>query len=142
MALTYKTILCPVDFDENSVVALDKAAEIARHFGSTIILVHVLELVLTSGEIYAPPAMFADQEKAARAKLEDVAKQKLGGIQHEALIYTGDVVGCIMQAETKHKPDLIVIATHGRKGLKRMILGSVAEAVVRKAACPVLTIRE
>lgn len=142
MALTYKTILCPVDFDENSPIALDKAAEIARHFGSTIILVHVLALVLTAGEIYAPAAMFEDQEKAALAKLEDLAKQKLAGVKHQALIYTGDVVGCIMQAEIKHKPDLIVIATHGRKGLKRMILGSVAEAVVRKAACPVLTIRE
>jgi len=142
MALTYKRILCPVDFEENSLIALDKAAEIARHFGGAIILVHVLELVLVSGEIYAPPAMFADQEKAARAKLEDIAKQKLSGIAHEALIYTGDVVACLMQAASKHNADLIVIATHGRKGLARMILGSVAEGVVRKARCPVLTIRE
>ncbi|MHB8383449.1 MAG: universal stress protein [Candidatus Binataceae bacterium] len=141
MALAYKTILCPIDFDDNSLVALDKAAEIARHFGSTIILVHVLELVLTSGEIYAPPAMLEDQEKAARAKLEVIARQKLAGLKHEVLIYTGDVIASLTQAETKHKADLVVIATHGRKGLARMILGSVAEAVVRKSTCPVLTIR-
>ena len=142
MALTYKRILCPVDFEENSLIALDKAVEIARHFGGTIILVHVLELVLVSGEIYVPPAMSEDQEKAARAKLEDIAKQKLSGLKHETLVYTGDVVACLMQAASKHKADLIVIATHGRKGLARMILGSVAEGVVRKARCPVLTIRE
>jgi nucleotide-binding universal stress UspA family protein len=53
----------------------------------------------------------------------------------------GDVIGSILQAQERYQPDLLVLATHGRRGLARFVLGSVAEAVVRKASCPVLTIR-
>lgn len=75
------------------------------------------------------------------AKLKEIASQKLGGVQLECLVYTGDVIGSILQAVEKLQPDLLVMATHGRTGLARFVLGSVAEAVVRKASCPVLTIR-
>ena len=142
MAFPYKTILCPVDFDENSLAALDKAVEIARHLGSSIILVHVLPLVIVPGEVPPPLGLYEDQEKDARAKLADVAKQKLTGMKHEAHVYTGDVIASILEAQAKHQPDLLVMATHGRRGLARMFLGSVTEAVVRKATCPVLTVRE
>jgi nucleotide-binding universal stress UspA family protein len=63
-------------------------------------------------------------------------------LKHEAQVYTGDVIATILAAQAKHQPDLLVMATHGRRGLARMFLGSVTEAVVRKATCPVLTIRE
>ena len=142
MAFPYKTILCPVDFDENSLAALEKAVEIARHLGSNIILVHVLPLIVALGEVPPPVALYQDQEKDAQAKLADVAKQKLGGLKHETHVYTGDVIASILGAQAKHQPDLLVMATHGRRGLARMFLGSVTEAVVRKATCPVLTIRE
>lgn len=142
MAFPYKTILCPVDFDENSQAALDEAVEIARHFGSSVVLVHVLPLVLTLGELPPPAALYEDQEKDAQAKLNDIAKQKLSGLKHQALVYTGDVIGSVLLAQAKHQPDLLVMATHGRRGLARMFLGSVTEAIVRKATCPVLTIRE
>jgi nucleotide-binding universal stress UspA family protein len=142
VAFPYKTILCPVDFDENSLAALDKAVEIARHLGSTIILVHVLPLVVLPGEVPPPVGLYEDQRKDAQAKLADTAKQKLSGMQHEAHVYTGDVIATILAAQAKHQPDLLVMATHGRRGLARMFLGSVTEAVVRKATCPVLTIRE
>jgi nucleotide-binding universal stress UspA family protein len=141
MAFPYKTILCPVDFDENSVAALDKAVEIARHLGSSIVLVHVLPLVVLPGEVPPPVGLYEDQEKDAQAKLADIAKQKLVGLKHEAHVYTGDVIATILAAQAKHRPDLLVMATHGRRGLARMFLGSVTEAVVRKATCPVLTIR-
>jgi len=142
MAFPYKTILCPLDFDENSLAALDRAVEIARHFGSELILIHVLPLVLSLGEVPPPGALYEDQEKAARASLADIEKQKLAGLKHESHVYTGDVIATILNAQSKHQPDLLVMATHGRRGLARMFLGSVAEAVVRKASCPVLTIRE
>jgi universal stress protein A len=142
MAFPYKTILCPVDFDENSLGALDKAIEIAEHLGSKLILVHILPMILALGEVPPPVALYEDQKKDAEAKLADIAKQKLARLQHEAHVYTGDVVASILQAQAKHQPDLLVMATHGRRGLSRMFLGSVAEAVVRKATCPVLTIRE
>ena len=142
MAFPYKTILCPVDLDENSMGALDKAVEIARHLGSSIILVHVLPLILTYGEAPPPVALYEDQERAAKAKLTDIAKQKLAGLKYETYVYTGDVIASVLAAQAKHQPDLLVMATHGRRGLSRMFLGSVTEAVVRKATCPVLTVRE
>jgi nucleotide-binding universal stress UspA family protein len=142
VAFPYKTILCPVDFDENSLAALDKAVEIARHLGSSIVLMHVLPLIVALGEVPPPAALYEDQEKDAKAKLADIAKQKLGGLKHETHVVTGDVIGSILGAQAKLQPDLLVMATHGRRGLARMFLGSAAEAVVRKATCPVLTIRE
>ena len=142
MAFPYKTILCPVDFDENSLGALDKAIEIAEHLGSKIILIYILPLILALGEVPPPLALYDDQKRDAEAKLSDIAKQKLAGLQHEEHVYTGDVIASILEAQAKHQPDLLVMATHGRRGLSRMFLGSVAEAVVRKATCPVLTIRE
>jgi len=142
VAFPYKTILCPADFDENSLAALDKAVEIARHLGSSIILVHVLPLIVALGEVPPPVALYEDQEKDAQAKLADIAKQKLGGLKYETHVYTGDVIASILAAQAKHQPDLLVMATHGRRGLARMFLGSVTEAVVRKATCPVLTVRE
>jgi nucleotide-binding universal stress UspA family protein len=141
MAFPYKTILCPVDFDENSLASLDAAIELAQHFDSNIILLYVLPLILTYGEA-SPAALMEDQDKDAHAKLADIAEQKLSGVKHEAVVYTGDIIASILQAQTKYQPDLLVMATHGRRGLSRMFLGSVAEAVVRKATCPVLTVRD
>ena len=103
---------------------------------------HVLPLIVALGEVPPPVALYEDQEKDAQAKLADIAKQKLGGLKHETHVYTGDVIASILGAQAKHRPDLLVMATHGRRGLARMFLGSVTEAVVRKATCPVLTIRE
>ncbi|MGH7924813.1 MAG: universal stress protein [Candidatus Binatus sp.] len=142
MAFPYKTILCAVDFDENSLAALGHAVDIARQLRSKIILVHVLPLIVALGEVAPPLALYEDQKKDAEAKLADVVKQKLAGLKHEAHVYTGDVIASILQAQAEHQPDLLAMATHGRRGLSRMFLGSVAEAVVRKATCPVLTIRE
>jgi universal stress protein A len=138
VAFPYKTILCPVDFDENSLAALDKAVEIARHLKSSIVIVHVLPLIVALGEVPPAVALYEDQEKDAQAKLADITKQKLGGLKHEAHVYTGDVIA----SQAKLQPDLLVMATHGRRGLARMFLGSVTEAIVRKATCPVLTVRE
>ena len=142
MAFPYKTILCPIDFDENSLAALDKAIEIARHHNGKIILIYILPMVLALGEVPPPAALYQDQKKNAEAKLADIEKEKLAGLKHEAHVYTGDVIASILGAQAKHQPDLLVMATHGRRGLARMFLGSVTEAVVRKATCPVLTIRE
>ena len=142
MAFPYKTILCPLDFDENSLVALDRAVELARHFDSSLILLHVLPLVISLGEVAPLAGMYEDQEKAARAKLADIAKQKLAGLKHVEHVYVGDVIESILNAQNKHQSDLMVMATHGRTGLARVCLGSVAEAIVRKATCPVLMIRD
>jgi universal stress protein A len=141
MAFPYKKILCPIDFDENSSNALDRAIEIARHFKAAIFLIHAVPLVAQFGEVPLPIDLYLDQQKAALAKLNEIAGHKLNGIEHKTAVYAGDVAGSILQAVDQIKPDLLVLATHGRTGIAHLMLGSVAEAVVRRAGCPVLTIR-
>jgi nucleotide-binding universal stress UspA family protein len=141
MAFPYKKILCPIDFDENSSHALESAIEIARHFNAAIFLIHAVPLVAQFGEVPLPVSLYQDQQRAALARLNEIAGQKLSGIEHRTAVYAGDVAGSILQAVEQFKPDLLVLATHGRTGLAHLVLGSVAEAVVRRSACPVLTIR-
>jgi len=139
MRFPYKKILCPIDFEDNSIHALEKAVEIARHFGAEVFLMHVVPLIVEALPI--PYEQYEESQKAAMAKLNEIDGQNLGGIEHRCIVYTGDVIGSILQAVDKFRPDLLVMATHGRTGLTRFVLGSAAEAVVRKASCPVLTIR-
>jgi universal stress protein A len=140
MSFPYQKILCPIDFDENSSNALERAIEIARHFKAAIILVHAVPLVAQFGEVPLPIDLYQDQQKAALARLNEIASRKLSGIEHKTVVYTGDVAGSIMTAVDQFQPDLLVMATHGRTGLAHFVLGSVAEAVVRRASCPVLTV--
>jgi nucleotide-binding universal stress UspA family protein len=141
MGFPYKKIFCALDFDDNSLVALDKAVELARHFKASILMVHVVPLIVQFGEIPIAYELYEHQQKAARARLDEIASERLSGIEHEIAVYTGDVVGSILEAVAKSAPDLVVMATHGRSGFAHLFLGSVAEGVVRKAPCPVLTIR-
>jgi len=141
MAFPYRKILCPIDFDENSSNALDKASEIARHFDAAVAVIHAVPWVSQFGEVPVPVDLYQDQQRAALAKLNEIADRKLSGIQHKTTVYAGDVAGAILQAADQFQPDLLVMATHGRSGLAHFVLGSVAESVVRRANCPVLTIR-
>lgn len=141
MAFPYRKILCPIDFDENSSNALEKAIEIARHFRAAVLLMHVVPLVAQFGEVPLPVDLYQDQQRAALARLNEIAGQKLIGIEYKTAIYVGDVAGSILKGADQFQPDLLVLATHGRTGLVHFVLGSVAEAVVRKASCPVLIIR-
>jgi nucleotide-binding universal stress UspA family protein len=141
MAFPFGKIMCPVDFTENSLVALDRAVELARHFGAKLILVHAVPLVAQFGNFPLSAEAYAEQEKTARARLAEIAGKKLGDVGYESTVFIGDVVDGILQAIVQFKPDLLVMATHGRGAVAHFFLGSVAEAVVRKADCPVLTIR-
>ena len=89
MAFPYRKILCPIDFDDNSLLALDNAIEIARHFGAAVSLVHVIPLVVQFGEVPIPVELYEEQEKAARAKLGEIVRQKLNGVEHESVVYDG-----------------------------------------------------
>jgi universal stress protein A len=141
MGFPYTKILCPVDFDECSLEGLDKAIEVARYFKASIVLVHVVSLTLQFREVPIIPPEIHQKRIEVKAKLNDIARSQLDGINHEAVVYVGDVAGCITEAVAEFSPDLVVMATHGRGGLAHFVLGSVAEVIVRKAGCPVLTIR-
>src|ERR1700739_4777131 len=87
MAFPYRKILCPFDFDENSLNALEKATEIARHFPAAIFLAHPVPLVAQVGEVPLPVDIFQDQQKAALARLNEIAGQKLSSLEHRTTVY-------------------------------------------------------
>ena len=145
----FRRILSPVDFHENSLAALEYAAQFARQYDATIYLLHVVptdELHLHR-EVYRPEegggADVVWAEKVAKEKLGEIARERLqGGIRHEIRTCVGDAAKSILETAEKVGADLIVMATHGRTGISHFFLGSVAEHVVRASPCPVLTIRQ
>lgn len=135
--LRFKKILCPVDFDSNSLVSLRLASEVGKERKATLRLLHVI--AMPPGPEVALP--FGRMEATARAKLERLARQRIRGkAPYEIDIMMGDPGVEILLAAKRWGADVIVLATHGRKGLRHLVLGSVAEHVVREAPCPVLTV--
>ncbi len=136
--LQFSNILCPVDFEQGSLTSVPVAAELAREHNAVLYLLHVIPLLPA-----AEPALSLGQaETTAQARLEQIGHQKLkAGTRYELLVITGDPAIEILRATTRLGIDLIVMTTHGRTGLRRLALGSVAERVVREARCPVLTIK-
>jgi universal stress protein A len=140
MIYPFRKILCPVDFDESSAHALVTAATMARE-GAVVFVLHVVPLFVppTSMPVYVD--VYKGQEQAAREKLNELAKKHLAGVKHELLTRMGEPADIILQTAKSCDADVIVMATHGRRGISRFFLGSVAEIVVRQASCPVLTVR-
>jgi nucleotide-binding universal stress UspA family protein/predicted transcriptional regulator len=139
MAFPFRNILCPVDFDDRSLAALDLASDIARQNDGTLFILHVTPLVI-------PPAampLYADffREEDARGRLGEIARKRLGGVKRELLTYGGDPAAAILKTEKRIGADLIVMATHARRGFSRFFLGSIAEYVMRDSNCPVMCVR-
>ncbi len=133
----FKQILCPVDFDPNSLMALRLASELAQERKANLYLLHVV--AIPPGPEVALP--FGKMEAAARTKLERLALKRVNGkAPYQVEVMMGDPSVEILQAAKRQGANLIVMATHGRRGLRRFVLGSVAEHVVREASCPVLTV--
>ena len=141
MTQRFRNILCPVDFDDNSMEALDTAANLARANQGTLFVLHVVPMILAPTGMPVYVDLYKGQEEAARTKLSEIAHKRLAGVKHELLIHTGEPAGTILNAEKKVAADVVVMATHGRRGFKRFLLGSIAELVLRESICPVLTVR-
>jgi len=141
MSYPFRRILSPIDFDDNSLAALDVAAQIARDNDGMVLVLHAVPVIVppTGGAIYVD--IYKAQEEAAREKLRELAVKRLRGVKHELLTQMGEPAGAILSAARRHAADLIVMATHGRRGLSRVVLGSIAEMVLRSAPCPVLCVR-
>jgi nucleotide-binding universal stress UspA family protein len=138
-AFQLKKILVPIDFSECSKKALQYAIPFARQFGAELILLH---LVQQYPEV-------TDEIPMALAPVEDIqtdleALRKMVGdtVPSQALVQLGDPRVEITKAAKELSADLIILSTHGRTGLERVLLGSTAEKVVRHAGCPVLVVRE
>lgn len=146
--MAIKRILVPVDFSDTSLKALDHAVEWAAAFQAELQVLFVVEPIYyaSPSDLYGSAAnigvVLQEQERIAREQMERLsADLKKRGVKFQTMTMTGTPYLRIVEAAEKQKADLIVIATHGRTGLSHMLMGSVAEKVVRTSACPVLSVR-
>ncbi|MEW6109646.1 MAG: universal stress protein [Nitrospirota bacterium] len=141
-----KKILFATDFSEGSSRALPYAVDLAKHYGAKLYFVHVIYDVAKTAGWYVPHVsideMYKDMEKSAKAELEKSFIEEMRGLKDiEHVVLKGTPYEEITKFVGQEKIDLIVLGTHGRKGIDRMIFGSTAEQVVRNAPCPVLSVR-
>ena len=134
-ALAIGRILVPVDFSDCSLAALDHAASLAQRFGASI---HVLHVWDHRDQTLAHFAQTGAGE-AMDSVLGDLEQHGVGGVRGR--LASGDPSETIIQIAREEHYDLIVMGTHGHSGLVHLLHGSVAEKVVRRAPCPVLTVR-
>lgn len=140
MAQPFRTILSPVDFDENSLQALRTAGDLARLGGGTVFVLHVLAPA-SAGPSQSRVDASVAAEQAARERLAALCADCLTDLRHEILTRTGDPAIGIIRSEEEVGADLVVIATHASRGKPRAFPGSVAERVIRESICPVVTVR-
>ena len=135
------TILHPTDFSRNSESAFHMACALARDYNARLVLLHIKPLpTVAYGEFGALPPEATDhmeelKERLARVQPDDAR------IPVDRYVVEGEIAWEILRMAGELKCDLIVMGTHGRGGLGRLLMGSVAELVVRKAGCPVLTVK-
>jgi universal stress protein A len=135
----FKKILVPLDFSECSQKALQYATALARQFGAELELLHVVEPYPAVPEMYPIDVETVQDGKAELENLRGAIGRDVGS---RISVRVGTPHLQIAEAARDLKADLIVISTHGRKGLSRAVLGSTTEKVVRHAPCPVLVVRE
>jgi nucleotide-binding universal stress UspA family protein len=143
--MNLKRILVPTDFSECSDAALRYGLELARKFGASLHLLHVIQDPATqpwAAEGFAVPLLDAVEQwrKDAQARLE----KSVPDADRAKAIFSCDVASPfpeILRYAAANDIDLIVMGTHGRGGVSHLLLGSIAEKVVRRAPCPVLTVR-
>jgi nucleotide-binding universal stress UspA family protein len=142
-----KKILVPIDFSDYSKSALKYAVNFCKNFNAEMILIYVVEPVIyppdfSMGQI-AIPSVNAEWDERARQELDKLAKEEIpDSVPVNTIIKTGKPFLEIIENAGELDVDLIIIATHGRTGVEHILFGSTAEKVVRKAPCPVLTLRE
>ena len=138
--ISLKNILYPTDFSEAAETAIPYVTGLAKRYGAKVHALHVQ--VSTAGPIVGPEAMpqilevITHQTELETRELHDI----FSGLPHEVLVSAGDVWTTISRAIEQEHIDLIIVGTRGRTGVKRALLGSVAEEIFRKAPCPVLTV--
>lgn len=149
MTQAVSRILVPVDFSAHSDEALRYAASLARHVGASLELLHVVEDPFMSGawssEVYVPsvPELLDNLVADARRRLADLKNRSVPeGVPAAIAVVRGRPAQATIDRAKDGHFDLIVMGTHGRTGFAHLILGSVAETVVRRAPCPVLTVRQ
>lgn len=146
--LAWSRICCAVDFSESSRRALTVATDVTRLVRAELTLLYVWQppiLALPEMATYAPPALWERMETEAAAMLERWRSEAEHATRCERRVVAVERAGIpseeIVRFTEDERTDLLVVGTHGRSGLQRALLGSVAERVLRNAPCPVLAIR-
>jgi nucleotide-binding universal stress UspA family protein len=136
-------ILVPVDFSEHSHKALRYALAFAAQFDAEVSLVHIVEQMVYPGDWMYPPLAVSDFATEKREQITERlrALSSGSGVKTKQIVRLGRAWQEVIEIAREQKCDLIILATHGYTGLKHVLLGSVAEKIVRHAPCPVLTVR-
>ncbi|HEV2177566.1 MAG TPA: universal stress protein [Terriglobia bacterium] len=141
-------IVCPVDFSEYSTKAYDYAYSLAKHYRAKLFLEHVVQPLQVPYPYYAFPEatvndVYWNVSGDAEKRLKDLATSRVwNGLQPEWVVQKGFVPDTILEFAEQQSANLIVMGTHGRRGIDRVTMGSVTEKVLRKARCPVLAVRK
>jgi nucleotide-binding universal stress UspA family protein len=141
----FEKILCPVDFSVSSDLALEYALALARLHASEVSVMHVLPRVLADPDLYP----YLSEPVLTSGETRDRALEQLGSFVHRALdrgiaaeviLEDGEIVDAVVKKAEKLSADLIVVGTHGRRGFRRLLLGSVTERLLRQSTVPVLSV--
>lgn len=141
--ISIRRILCPVDFSDASRGALEHAAALARWHEARLTVLHVVPLVPTT--LTFPPAISAATMEPVRPEVfRDELRRFVAPVSEtvpaDTVVMSGDPARTVLEQASALATDLVVLGTHGRSGFERLVLGSVAEKVLRRATCPVLTV--
>ena len=139
-----ETILIPLDFSKPADKALEYGKAFARQFGAKLVLIHILEPMVVPAELgygFVPPPDDTLPVEALREKLATLAAGLGNEINVTSSIRIGRPWSEVVDAAKESNADLLIVATHGRTGLQHVLLGSVAEKIIRHAPCPVLVVR-
>jgi nucleotide-binding universal stress UspA family protein len=143
----WKRVCCPIDFSDASRAAMEVAADLCRRTGAELVLLHAYPIpgyTFPDGSVVASPKMMQDLAEQAEKHLEEWragAEKIVGGPRVTAEKAVGEPAAEILSFASARGADLLVVGTHGRTGLEHALMGSIAERVVRRAHCPVLTVR-
>jgi universal stress protein A len=141
VAKFFKKILCPIDFDASSIAALRYARDLAKENDATLYVMHVVFVPVASSGFPLEPYPSVSEEPG-KLELQKMADKELKGkVLYSLLIRMGKPADMINQLAEELDVDLVIMATHGKTGVSRFFLGSVAEHVVRRSTRPVLTVR-
>jgi len=139
--ITLKNILFATDFSQCSNAALSYALSLARRYGATIHAAHVIptanDLLFVSDEAW--PAAAEEEDRRIRGYIEELDHQ-LAGVAHDVRTPKGKVVDVLLRMIKENDVDLVITGTHGRTGVRKLLLGSVAEEIFRRCPCPVFSV--
>lgn len=146
--LPIKKILCPTDFSEPSFKGIKAADELAEHFSAKLILINVVTPPYPIGAPGVPASYKAKEYNEEMVQnaiqiLEEIVKERISaGVKTQRFVAQGQAADEIIKRAETENVDLIVIATHGWTGWRKLVFGSVTDKVMRLAPCPVLTVSE